>query len=139
VKTAEWDFRTCPTENSVPINQHPCGTLIADLVDALSLLAGTSESKCWQSLPRPFVECIEVQGVLVAKESGFDPQKFGRVDQGEAAFPFQNPNFDATGLLRLSSEALVSVVYSPDLWNRYHAPLFRRFHCPELRGVFAQG
>jgi hypothetical protein len=28
-----------PTENSVPINQHPCGTLIADLVDALSLLA----------------------------------------------------------------------------------------------------
>jgi hypothetical protein len=32
--------------------------LIADLVDALSLLAGTSESKGWQSLPRPGVECI---------------------------------------------------------------------------------
>jgi hypothetical protein len=47
-----------PTENSVPINQHPCGTLIADLVDALSLLASTSESKGWQSLPRPDVECI---------------------------------------------------------------------------------
>jgi hypothetical protein len=47
-----------PTENSVPINQHPCGTLIADLVDALSLLASTSESKGWQSLPRPVVECI---------------------------------------------------------------------------------
>jgi hypothetical protein len=46
-----------PTENSVPINQHPCGTLIADFVDALSLLASTSESKCWQSLPRPVVEC----------------------------------------------------------------------------------
>jgi hypothetical protein len=30
-----------------------------------------------------------VQGVLVAKESGFDQQKFGGVDQGEAAFPFQ--------------------------------------------------
>ena len=28
-----------PTENSVPINQHPCGTLITDLVNALSLLA----------------------------------------------------------------------------------------------------
>ena len=28
-----------PTENSVRINPHPCGTLIADLVDALSLLA----------------------------------------------------------------------------------------------------
>jgi hypothetical protein len=47
-----------PTENSVPINQHPCGTLIADLVDALSLLASTSESKGWQSLPRLGVECI---------------------------------------------------------------------------------
>jgi hypothetical protein len=26
----------------------------------------------WQSLPRPVVECIQVQGVRVAKESGFD-------------------------------------------------------------------
>ena len=49
-----------PTENSVLINQHPCGTLIADLVDALSLLASTSESKDWQSLPRPVVECPQV-------------------------------------------------------------------------------
>ena len=32
---------------------------------------------------------LEAQGVLVAKECGFDQQKFGRVDQGEAAFPFQ--------------------------------------------------
>jgi hypothetical protein len=23
----------------------------------------------------------------------------------------------------------------PDLRNRYHAPLFRRFHCPGLRGA----
>ena len=61
-----------PTENSVRINPHPCGTLIADLVDALSLLASTAESKDWQSLPRPVVECIQVQGVRVAKESGFD-------------------------------------------------------------------
>jgi hypothetical protein len=67
--------RSCypvPTENSVRINPHSCGTLIADLVDALSLLASTSESKDWQSLPRPVVECIQVQGVRVAKESGFD-------------------------------------------------------------------
>ena len=63
-------MRPVPTENSVPINQHPCGTLIADLVDALSLLASTSESKGWQSLPRPVVECIQVKGVRVAKESG---------------------------------------------------------------------
>jgi hypothetical protein len=37
--------QTVPTENSVRINPHPCGTLIADLVDALFLLASTSESK----------------------------------------------------------------------------------------------
>ena len=61
-----------PTENSVRINPHSCGTLIADLGDALYLLASTSESKDWQSLPRPVVECIRVQGVRVAKESGFD-------------------------------------------------------------------
>ena len=61
-----------PTENSVRINPHPCGTLIADLVDALFLLGSTSESKDSQSLPRPVVECIQVQGVRVAKESGFD-------------------------------------------------------------------
>jgi hypothetical protein len=59
-----------PTENSVRIN--PCGTLIADLEDALFFLASTSESKDWQSLPRPVVEYIQVQGVRVAKESGFD-------------------------------------------------------------------
>src|SRR5215468_1311530 len=52
-----------PTENSVRINPHPCRTLIADLVDALFLLASTSESKDWLSLPRPVVECIQVQGV----------------------------------------------------------------------------
>ena len=50
------------------------------------LLASTSESKDWQPLPRPVVECIRVQGVRVAKETGFDQQKFGRVDHGEAAF-----------------------------------------------------
>jgi hypothetical protein len=55
------------TENSVRINQHTCGTLIADLVDALSLLASTSQSKDWKSLPRPVVECIKVLGVRVAK------------------------------------------------------------------------
>jgi len=80
---------TSATENSVRINQHLFGTLIADLVDALSLLASTSESKDWQSLLRPVVECIQVQGIRVAKESGLDQQEFGRVDQGEAAFMLQ--------------------------------------------------
>jgi hypothetical protein len=66
----------CAYRDSVRINQHTCGTLIADLVDALSLLASTSQSKDWKSLPRPVVECIKVLGVCVAKESGFDQQKF---------------------------------------------------------------
>jgi hypothetical protein len=52
-----------PTENSVRINPHPCGTLIADLVDALFLSASTSESKDWRCPSRPVVECIQVQGV----------------------------------------------------------------------------
>jgi hypothetical protein len=30
-----------------------------------------------ESLPRPVVECIQVRGVRFAKESDFDPQKFG--------------------------------------------------------------
>jgi hypothetical protein len=70
------DLPPVHTENSVRINQHTCGTLIADLVDALSLLASTSQSKDWKSLPRPVVECIKVLGVRVAKETGFDQQKF---------------------------------------------------------------
>jgi hypothetical protein len=36
------------------------------------LLASTSESKDWLSLPRPVVECIQVEGVRVVKESAFD-------------------------------------------------------------------
>jgi len=83
------ELAVVPTENSVRINQHPCGTLISDLVDALSLVASTSESKDWQSLPRTVVECIQVQGVRVAKECVLDQQEFGRVDHGEAPFPLQ--------------------------------------------------
>jgi hypothetical protein len=56
-----------PTENSVRINPHPCGTLIVDLVDALFLLASTSESKDWQALPRPVVECIQCREFVSRK------------------------------------------------------------------------
>jgi hypothetical protein len=98
------------TDNSVRINQHTCGALIADLVDALSLLASTSQSKDWKSLPRPVVECIKVLGVRAAKETGFDQQKFYSLDQGEAAFPLRKVNVEATGLLRLSGASLISVV-----------------------------
>ena len=73
------------------------------------LLASTSESKDWLSLPRPVVECIQVQGVLVVK-TRFDQQRFGRVDQEEASFPLSKANIDATDLLRLSSASLISVV-----------------------------
>jgi hypothetical protein len=74
------------------------------------LVGSTSESKDWQSLPRPVVECIQVQGVRFAKESDFDQQKFGRVDQGKAAFPLRKANIGATGLLQLSGASLISVV-----------------------------
>jgi hypothetical protein len=37
-----------------------------------------------------------VLGVRVAKESGFDQQKFVRLDQGEAAFPLRKANVEAT-------------------------------------------
>jgi hypothetical protein len=40
-----------PTENFVRINPHPCGTLIVDLVDALFLLASTSENRV---VPPPY-------------------------------------------------------------------------------------
>jgi hypothetical protein len=69
-----------------------------------------SESKDWQPLPRLVVECIQVLRVRAAKESGFDQQKFGRADQGEAAFPLRRANVDLKGLLRLSGASLVSVV-----------------------------
>jgi hypothetical protein len=49
-------------------------------------------------------------GVLVAKEPGFDQQKFGRVDQGEVSFPLSKANIVATDLLRLSRASLISVV-----------------------------
>jgi hypothetical protein len=41
-------------------------------------------------------------------------------------------------LLWLSGAAPVSVVLSPDLWNRYHAPLFRWFHRMNLYGLAAE-
>jgi hypothetical protein len=98
------------TENSVRINQHTCGTLIADLVDALSLWASTSQSKDWKSLPGPVVECIKVLGVRVAKESGFDQQKFCSARSRRSGISTQEGNVEATGLLRLSGASLISVV-----------------------------
>jgi hypothetical protein len=96
------------------LNEHPCGTPIADLVDVYwfrcwqarrSLKTGSpclaqssSASKCREFVPR--------------KNSVLDQPKFGRVDpgDGEAAFPLRKANVDATGLLRLSGESQVAVV-----------------------------
>ena len=98
------------TDNSVRINQHTCGTLIADLVDALSLLASTSQSKDWKSLPRPVVECIKCWEFVSRKNPVLISKNFVRLDQGEAAFPLRKANVEATGLLRLSGASLISVV-----------------------------
>ena len=73
------------------------------------------------------------------KNPVLDQQEFGRLDQGEAAFPLQKGNVDATGLLRLSGASLVSVVESPHLRNRNDVALFRLLDRSGLRGVFAQG
>jgi hypothetical protein len=73
------------------------------------------------------------------KNPVLDQQEFGRLDQGVAAFPLQEGNVDATGLLRLSGASLVSVVESPHLRNRNDVALFRLLDRSGLRGVFAQG
>jgi len=78
-----------PTENSVRINQHPCGTLtqISSMhfpcwqahrslkTGSLCLVLSSSAPKCRESVSR--------------KNPVMDQQEFGRVDLGEAAFPLQ--------------------------------------------------
>ncbi len=73
------------------LNQHPWGTLIADLVDAHWFF-------CWQAL-----RSLKTGSLCLAQSSGaskcrefvsrknpvLDQQEFGRVDQGEAAFPLR--------------------------------------------------
>jgi hypothetical protein len=44
-------------------------------ITLVSLLASISESKDWQCVPRSVDECIEGQGVRVAKESRFGSAK----------------------------------------------------------------
>jgi hypothetical protein len=65
----------------------------------VSLLASTSKSKDWQSLPRPVVECIQVQRVRVAKEFGFDQQEFGRADQRRSGISSQEGKRRRKGLV----------------------------------------
>jgi hypothetical protein len=99
-----------PTENSVPINQHPCGTLIADLVDALSLLASTSEFKGAGSLRLVQASSASRCREFLSRKNPVLISKSLVADQGEASFPLSKANIDATDLLRLSSASLISVV-----------------------------
>lgn len=66
----------------------------------VSLLASTSEPIEWQSSASSGGRVHPGAGVRVAKESGFDQQEFGRLDQGEEAFPLRKVNVDAKGLLQ---------------------------------------
>jgi hypothetical protein len=56
------------------LNQHPCGTLIADLVDELATVP-TIVTEDWEPLPHTVDEFFQVQGVRGAKESGYGSAK----------------------------------------------------------------
>jgi hypothetical protein len=76
----------------------------------VSLLASTSKSKDWQSLPRPVVECIQVQGVRAAKEFCLGSAKVWSGRSRRSSISLRKANVDATGLLRLSGASQVAVV-----------------------------
>ena len=114
-----------------------CGTLIPAPVDELATVPTIAwDLEDWEHsrrvIPRAGSPCRERIRRWISKSSlGWIKEK--------RRFHSWKANVEATGLLRLSGASLVSMVQSTDLRNRYHAPLFRRFHCPGLRGVFAQG
>ena len=94
------------------LNQHPWGTLIADLVDAHWVF-------CWQAL-----RSLKTGSLCLAQSSGaskcrefvsrknpvLDQQKFGRVAKEKRHFRSGKTNVDVTGSVRLSGASLVSVV-----------------------------
>jgi hypothetical protein len=96
-----------PIENSVCINQHACGTLIAELVDALSLSASTSESKDWQSLPRQVVECIQCREFASRKNPILISKSLIREIKEKHHFHSGKQSISATDLLRLSGASLI--------------------------------
>jgi hypothetical protein len=105
------------------LRQHPCGTLIEDLLDAHWF-------PCWQahrSLKTGRVCLVQLSSAfkcreLVSRKNPLlDQQKFGRV--GEAVPP-RKPNTDATGLFRLSSEALELIVVATMISRMAGTPVF---------------
>jgi hypothetical protein len=104
----EPDALCLPRIVSVVLNTHPCGTLIADLIDELATLVtvalgGLAVSASPRRVPPS-------AGNPFCKEPSFASARVGRGDQGEAEFPLRMANVDATGLFRLSGASLVSVV-----------------------------
>jgi hypothetical protein len=70
---------------------HPCGKLIADLVDELATVPTIAvHLEDWESLCRTINEYFQVQGVCVTRQSGVGSAGvLRRLDQREAAFPLQ--------------------------------------------------
>jgi hypothetical protein len=80
---------SCAYREFRPYQPASFGTLIADLVDALSLLASTSESKTGSLglvLSSSAPKCRES---VSRKNAILDQHEFGRVDQGEVGLPLQ--------------------------------------------------
>jgi hypothetical protein len=93
----------------VALNAHPCGTLIAELIDELATLltvalgalaVSASPRRVPPSVGSPFCERIQF---CISKSL------VGEVKE-KRHFRSRKADVDATGLLRLSGAALVSVV-----------------------------
>jgi hypothetical protein len=71
------DWLACGYREFRPyLNQHPCGTLIADLVDELATMPTiVTDLEDWEPLPHTVDEYFQVQGVRSAKESGYGSAK----------------------------------------------------------------
>jgi hypothetical protein len=65
--------------------------------------------------------------------------KDGRGEPAERSLFARSEMSAAMPVFQATIGAGIGGVIPPDLWNHYQAPLFPRFHCPGLRGVFAQG
>jgi hypothetical protein len=97
------------------------------------LVGSTSRPKTG-SLPVKSSSAFKVE--RFAKESDFDQQSLvGR--SRKSSVSAQEDQTSAQPVFQLSGASLISVVESPDLWNRYHAPPFRR-STARCSGVFAQ-
>jgi hypothetical protein len=70
---------------------HPCGTLIADLVDELATVATIALELDWESLYHTIDEHFQVQGVWVTKQSGVGSAEVGSPLAGPHDFENWSP------------------------------------------------